>query len=177
MPSKKFEDLKTTKKERILTALKKEFARHSLASVQVARIVKSAEIARGSFYVYFADVDDAYLYAYQQAMKQLHQPLHLTGGHLPTVDDFLTAIRQFLNDVDQQDLRQWMIFHIQINEGLLHAHGHQLERSTTAKTSDYQWAVQTLIHQSINEAIVSPVQQDQILRRLGTVLHQLEGKL
>ena len=169
MPSKKFEDLKATKKERILTALKKEFARHSLASVQVARIVKSAEIARGSFYVYFADVDDAYLYAYQQAMKQLHQPLHLTGGHLPTVDDFLTAIRQFLNDVDQQDLRQWMIFHIQI--------GHQLERSTTAKTSDYPWAVQTLIHQSINEAIVSPVQQDQILHRLGTVLHQLEGKL
>lgn len=176
MPSKKFELLKADKKSRITKALMHEFANHSLASAQIARIVKEAHIARGSFYVYFADLDDAYLYAYGQAMRHLHQPLNFTGSQKPTTADYLSAVKHFLQAVDEQQLRQWMVFHIRINVGLLHAHGHEFDRSVVAsRQDDLIWAIQTLVHQSINEALVEPEQQEAIIQRLGKLLHLLEG--
>lgn len=177
MPSQKFESLKSDKKLRITKALMDEFASHSLASAQVARIVKQAHIARGSFYVYFTDLDDAYLYAYGQAMRHLHHPLNFTGPQNPSVDDYLFAVKNFLQTVEEQQLRQWMVFHIRINVGLLHAHGHEINPNVvTSKKDDRLWAIQTLVHQSINEALVNPNRQGAIVKRLGSMLHLLERK-
>ncbi len=177
MPSQKFEQLKAEKRDRITKALMNEFASHSLASAQVARIVRDAHIARGSFYVYFADLDDAYLYAYGQAMRQLHQPLDLTGKQKPTTKDYLAAVQHLLQAVDEQQLRQWLVFHIRINVGLLHAHGHEIDHTVVASQKDDRiWAIQTLVHQSINEALVNPSQQDAIVQRLGNLLRIIQGE-
>ncbi len=44
-----FENLSKDKQDRVTEALLKEFSAHTLASAQVARIVKEAGIARGPF--------------------------------------------------------------------------------------------------------------------------------
>ena len=72
MPSTTFENLNRQKKELITNALLTEFSQHSLASAQVARIVKQAGIARGAFYKYFADLTEAYQYLYQVAILEIH---------------------------------------------------------------------------------------------------------
>ena len=71
MPSTTFENLNLQKKELITNALLTEFSQHSLASAQVARIVKQAGIARGAFYKYFTDLTEAYQYLYQVAILEI----------------------------------------------------------------------------------------------------------
>lgn len=77
MPTATFKHLPTEKRQRVDRSLLNEFSQHPLATAQVSRIVKDAGIARGAFYKYFQDLPDAYLYLYQKAMKQVHQPLDL----------------------------------------------------------------------------------------------------
>ncbi|MDT7013413.1 TetR/AcrR family transcriptional regulator [Levilactobacillus namurensis] len=73
MPTTTFDHLTAPKRDRITAALLTEFSAHSLATAQVARIVKQADIARGAFYKYFADLTDAYQYLYGLALDQIHQ--------------------------------------------------------------------------------------------------------
>ena len=70
-----FENLSKDKKDRVTEALLKEFSAHTLASTQVARIVKEAGIARGAFYKYFEDLTDAYQYLFKLVMRDLHTGL------------------------------------------------------------------------------------------------------
>ncbi|MEM5031883.1 hypothetical protein AAEZ42_05215 [Limosilactobacillus fermentum] len=49
MPSSTFTNLPDEKRQRIEAALLNEFSNHTLATAQVARIVKDAQIARGPF--------------------------------------------------------------------------------------------------------------------------------
>lgn len=64
MPSSTFTNLPDEKRQRIEAALLNEFSNHTLATAQVARIVKDAQIARGAFYKYFDNLTDAYSYMY-----------------------------------------------------------------------------------------------------------------
>ena len=62
MPTKTFLNLPKEKKLRILRAAKKEFSRVPLDKAVIANIVKEAEIPRGSFYQYFENVEDLFVY-------------------------------------------------------------------------------------------------------------------
>lgn len=62
MPTKTFMNLPREKRLRILRAAKKEFSRVPLDKAVIANIVKEAGIPRGSFYQYFENVDDLFIY-------------------------------------------------------------------------------------------------------------------
>jgi len=62
MPTKTFLNLSKEKRLRILRAAKKEFSRVPLDKAVIANIVKEADIPRGSFYQYFGNVDDLFVY-------------------------------------------------------------------------------------------------------------------
>ncbi len=62
MPSKTFLNLKEEKKKKLLDAAKKEFSRVRLADASINKIIKEADISRGSFYMYFNDKEDLYAY-------------------------------------------------------------------------------------------------------------------
>ncbi|MDD3171064.1 MAG: TetR/AcrR family transcriptional regulator [Bacilli bacterium] len=62
MPTRTFLNLQKEKKLRVLRAAKKEFSRVPLEKAVIANIVKDAEIPRGSFYQYFENVDDLFMY-------------------------------------------------------------------------------------------------------------------
>lgn len=62
MPTKTFLNLPKEKRLRILKAAKKEFSRVPLDKAVIANIVKEADIPRGSFYQYFENVEDLFVY-------------------------------------------------------------------------------------------------------------------
>lgn len=58
MPSTTYYNLPETKKERILEAAKREFSDNGIAKASINKMIKTAEISRGSFYMYFSDKYD-----------------------------------------------------------------------------------------------------------------------
>ena len=62
MPTRTFLNLPKEKRIRILRAAKKEFSRVPLEKAVIANIVKEAQIPRGSFYQYFENVEDLFIY-------------------------------------------------------------------------------------------------------------------
>lgn len=176
MPSPQFLRLPAVKQDKVLSALFHEFTHYSLANAQVARIVKDASIARGAFYNYFADLEDAYSYLFAHEMKEVHQPLWLNHKRQLSADDYLQQTTLFLKSVNRQKLRQLLIFHYQTNAGLLRQNkGGQRWLPPEKEATPRQWATKTLIHQAIREAILNPRAEEQILRKLKVVLNLLEG--
>lgn len=62
MPSKTFDNLSSTKKLALETAALEEFSKHTYDQISINRIIQSIDMPRGSFYLYFNDKEDLYLY-------------------------------------------------------------------------------------------------------------------
>lgn len=62
MPTETFFNLPADKRERFLTIAINEFADNNYHDASISRICREMEIAKGSFYQYFADKRDLYLY-------------------------------------------------------------------------------------------------------------------
>ena len=62
MPSNTFFHLPKEKQDTLVHAARKEFSRVPFTDASINRIIKDAEISRGSFYMYFAGKEDLYSY-------------------------------------------------------------------------------------------------------------------
>jgi|SRR5690625_2547442 len=62
MPSSTFFNLPEEKRERLIQGAMKEFVEMPLHKASVSNIIINAKISRGSFYQYFEDINDLYLY-------------------------------------------------------------------------------------------------------------------
>ena len=71
MPKETFLKLPEEKKNKILKAAKKEFARVPFEQTSIKNIVEDAEIARGSFYQYFESKEDLLKYILNSKAKNL----------------------------------------------------------------------------------------------------------
>ena len=69
MPSKTFLNLPKEKKVRFIKASLIEFSNYPLKDASINRIIKSCDIARGSFYQYFKDINDLYLYIFDMFLS------------------------------------------------------------------------------------------------------------
>ncbi|MGH4119783.1 TetR family transcriptional regulator [Clostridium sp.] len=58
LPTETFSNLSVKKKNKIIEAIKNEFARVPYEKVSINKIVQDADISRGSFYMYFEDKKD-----------------------------------------------------------------------------------------------------------------------
>ena len=70
MPKETFFNLLDEKRQHILNILLEEFAENDYKNVSVSRIVNRAGIAKGSFYQYFEDKKDCYLYLLELAARE-----------------------------------------------------------------------------------------------------------
>lgn len=174
MPSKQFLRLPQAKQAKVVATLFHEFSSHSLADACVARIVTETGMARGTFYNYFTDLQDAYLYLFGHEMAKIHRPFDLNADTIP-VDEVIQQLDNFLTEVYQRQLRQLLIFHFQTNEGLLRHTRQQDQWQEKQEVSPLMWAVKTLVHQSITEALIKPAQTQLILERLKLTLNKLQG--
>jgi TetR/AcrR family transcriptional regulator len=75
MPKKTFFNLSDEKRCRIVDAALQEFAAHSFNEASTNRIIKNAEIPKGSFYQYFKNKEDLYLYFLDEVSKEFTDPL------------------------------------------------------------------------------------------------------
>lgn len=71
MPTERFNHLPEEKKRLIWEAAIQEFSRVSMEKVSINRIVKSADISRGSFYTYFQDKEDLLQYIFEDFVEQV----------------------------------------------------------------------------------------------------------
>lgn len=70
MPKETFFNLPAEKRQQILDAAIEEFAAKPYKSASISRIVRETGIAKGSFYQYFEDKKDLYLYLVRLAGEQ-----------------------------------------------------------------------------------------------------------
>ena len=86
MPTVTFNNLPEEKKTIIIEASIKEFKRALLTDASINKIIKDANISRGSFYTYFKDINDLYIYAInnykQKIIKTIKQTIKETNGDL-----------------------------------------------------------------------------------------------
>lgn len=73
MPSSTFNKLSKEKKIRIIKAATKEFSNYTLMDASINRIIKDACISRGSFYMYFQDIQDIYKYTISIFTKKIEE--------------------------------------------------------------------------------------------------------
>lgn len=90
VPKETFINLSDEKKEKIFRAAVDEFAAHRFSEASINQIIKSAEISRGSFYQYFNDKEDLYLYVITEIGKEKLAVIERVGQ--PDLDaDFFQA--------------------------------------------------------------------------------------
>lgn len=73
MPTNTFLNLPKEKQEIILEASNKEFKRVLLKDASINKIIKDASISRGSFYTYFKDINDLYIYTLSKYQDRLYE--------------------------------------------------------------------------------------------------------
>lgn len=104
MPTQTFFNLPEEKRNRIIEAATEEFAQFSFQNASIARIIESAGIPRGSFYQYFADLQDLYIYIFQIIGERKLQYMHplLTNineqGFFPLLREIYASAIRFANE-------------------------------------------------------------------------------
>lgn len=78
IPTKTFYHLPNEKKERIIEAAIEEFSQYYFQEAKISRIVKKAQIPRGSFYQYFSGKMDLYTFLFDHIARK-------KGGYMDTV--------------------------------------------------------------------------------------------
>ncbi len=64
MPNKAFMHLEEQKRKRLITSALNEFSKYPYDQISINRIIQSIDMPRGSFYLYFNDKEDLYLYIF-----------------------------------------------------------------------------------------------------------------
>lgn len=86
MPTETFFNLPQEKKNKIIMAIKNEFARVSFDKVSINKIVQDANISRGSFYMYFEDKKDMLIYVlsnyHEEVMSTIKESFKDNNGDI-----------------------------------------------------------------------------------------------
>lgn len=113
MPSKTFLNLSEEKQNRIISAAIKEFSSVPLEKASINKIIKDAEISRGSFYMYFEDKYDLTLYLFNTIthyVDDISKKIELsTSGKL---DEYIIRMNEILYDFYTQEKYRRLIFNL-----------------------------------------------------------------
>src|SRR5262249_42362387 len=93
MPRPRYENLDADKKQRLLDAARREFARHGYELASLNSILDDAGFSKGSFYYHFDDKADLALPLIAAEAKTAYEPL--AHVKLPaTADEFWAELRR-----------------------------------------------------------------------------------
>lgn len=176
MAKKTFENFNTTKKQEIFNALLNEFSNHTLNDAQVARIVKNAKIARGSFYTYFTDLYDAYRWTLKQVLAEVH--------FSAKQDDLLNNSEKVLGDIEKSPYYDFLKNFFTVNNSLLEANDSktaqaQIMPNLTAASSDQDvkaYLKQLVIHTLIRNMFIAPDKKADFAQTLKIINTWLDQK-
>ncbi len=98
MPSDTFAKLPAKKKKAIFSAAVEEFAARSFSQASINQVVRTAGISRGSFYQYFQDKEDLYMYVLGEIAKE-KMAVAVATRDLNSDADFFQVYRAMFLDI------------------------------------------------------------------------------
>jgi AcrR family transcriptional regulator len=96
MPKQTFFNLPEEKRETIVNAAIDEFAQYGLENASTTRIVKNSGIAKGSFYQYFEDKQDVFMYMLsdiEQKEMEFFKSKHTPSTNMDTFQYFRWMVK------------------------------------------------------------------------------------
>lgn len=97
-----YKQLDNEKRNRIMEAIIDEFSEHSFSQASINRIIKQAQISRGSFYQYFEDKEDCYL----EMMKVIVEEKMKVFKDVVQLDEDATLFDHYMHMIYQ--IKVWM---------------------------------------------------------------------
>jgi AcrR family transcriptional regulator len=93
MPSVTFFNLKVDKRDRIVAAAMREFTQCPFEEASIKNIIEDAGIPRGSFYQYFADKEDLFLFLLQKVKREVDEQNGMkSSSEHKTIFDYMLAV-------------------------------------------------------------------------------------
>lgn len=179
MPTETFFNLSKEKQERILKAAEQEFSRVGLNEASIARVIKEADISRGSFYQYFDDKEDLYYYYFQTLKTNGHRYLiqaieENQGDLFDGVEDYFSRL---LPEVFEGE-NQAFFRHLFMN---MDAHGFQrvipyLEKKVNKQEKDREKTIkknQARLIQVVNQSNLKIANDEELLLLFKMLMHVL----
>jgi hypothetical protein len=164
MVKQTFINLNSAKKQKIEQVMLDEFSNYALNQANVARIVKEAGIARGAFYTYFDDLEDAYLYVYNKAMLQIHDPIKMDKPEFDA-DLFYKMAYELVCNIEKSKYKKLLKKHMLVNESLL-IHNFQVENQKAIHMDTKTWSAMVLTHETIKLALFDLEHKENYFRKL-----------
>lgn len=97
MPTQAFFNLPKEKQDRILKMAKLEFCQYPFNEVSINKIIQHADISRGSFYIYFENKKDLFMYIMQEYNCEM---IHFINESIKdserSIFDYLFAVFDYL---------------------------------------------------------------------------------
>ena len=115
MPKETFLKLSEEKKQKVLNAAKREFARVPIEQVSIKNIVENAEIARGSFYQYFESKEDLLAYILKENEDEnetkIKNKIYETKGNIfdAYIELYDLMVKKFVENTEQEFFKQIFI--------------------------------------------------------------------
>lgn len=120
MPSLRFEKIDKEKRDRIIYVALEEFANNEYEKVSINKIIKKADISRGSFYTYFIDKEDLFLYIVKDYVELMYT--FVKERFYFNKKDIFETIIDIVNmgiEVKNNSIEEKIIFSISTMEGIL----------------------------------------------------------
>lgn len=123
MPSTTFYNLPEEKREKLLSAARAEFARVPYAQASINKMIQAADIPRGSFYMYFRDKEELFLYLMGEWGKRLSAVLEellerRQGDIFAAVLDLFDRVQAEYRDPEKKERYQHIMGVVRNNSGI-----------------------------------------------------------
>lgn len=120
MPTQTFLNLSEEKKQKILTAARKEFTRVPLQEASINNIIKEAQIPRGSFYQYFEGKEDLFYYILKERneklVKLIEKKLKENGDIFEMFLYFYDKLIEISENKENRELYKTVITNLKTND-------------------------------------------------------------
>jgi AcrR family transcriptional regulator len=146
MPKQTFFNLPDEKRNTIINAAVDEFMEYGLENASTNRIVANSGISKGSFYQYFEDKQDVFMYlltVLEQEKVEYFKGKHPPSMHMDTFGYFRWMIKEGMQFNSAYPHLVHAISRVMFGEGLYYQNfNHARERSTQGLQAMIQQAIQ-----------------------------------
>lgn len=178
MAKKTFENLEKEKKEKIYNSLKEFFEEEDLKNINVSGIVKKLNIARGSFYQYFEDLEDSYFTVLKKETGEIHHKFfNLYKENKEDMEKTLKAYRDFLaTELYDKNLKNLYRSKFFVFENSFMTHGKNFLREHLSDDFYHKMTyVMAVFHELIKESIRSDYDKEKFLEVCNLYINYLLG--
>jgi len=122
MPKQTFFNLPEDKRNTLIEAAEKEFSQVPLLKASVANIIKMAGIPRGSFYQYFENIEDLYMYLLDKETQKRKEYFNSLlkkhhGDIIETVTEMYSSFLVETPDEEEQAFLQNVMLNVSNKDG------------------------------------------------------------